>query len=875
MIRPRAWVHSGSVVASGLLLHRPERALDLWQPGDGLRQTAHGVALLWPRTRRVDAAQALGAPLVLLHGRYCAGPFDADSLSALGAASGHLVVAHEGRLVDLGAGEGIEASDWLDLEGWAALDVEALGPPPPPPEAPPKAKASAVFAEAVGAPDPQVAELLQALVEAQDRDAAGASSGGRGPGLLLGLLAALLAPRAGRPALPSGGSGGGGAGVSAPPPRPRAPWLRRLDAWVAKRLAEKGLGRMVGKRHDAYLKEMMKRFESGDLAEALRHAIPLGGRGEGGGLAGFLLGPREIEMSPGSGAASVVPMGEDLVDRLKRMYEQSAKKLEAEGRLDEAAYVHAKLLDDPQGAVAMLERHEAWRLAAEVAEAWELPPEQAVRLWFLAGALDRAVDLARRAGCWSAALIMLSERDGEKAALFRATWAAFAASAGHYGGALKLIEPLGLDHLADVWLERALESGDEGPLLAKALSRWPERFDALRDRALERLADTSALGAPSRRRLAVALSAAESEPARRLLAPAVRALLRDLQLHGATEEGARIIRECARVVGGSLHADLPPLSVVTGRALRSAQPFEYRVSAADCGGVSLRAAALLPGGRFLLALGEAGVWVLSRGGGVQARLPAPAHDLVVSDTGTRALALARRGEGWRVSVLDLLHFGCSAPMELQLNAYARTYDGSSWVIAQGEQVHLLDLLQAGRSIWKVDVQHPVLGVSRDLDGFTLLVQEGGLTRWRYVFPSLALRARTELAVTQVAGRLPAIVFAPSTGQAEVFVEEGEGNAALVETRWTSVEQSVGRSTGVPWRSLGSAAWHQDLLALTQDDEVRLYRRSEHGLLARIVLEGGGEPAIRMSKEGLVICDRRGRLLWLDPEHGGLRADLRV
>jgi hypothetical protein len=68
------------------------------------------------------------------------------------------------------------------------------------------------------------------------------------------------------------------------------------------------------------------------------------------------------------------------------------------------------------------------------------------------------------------------------------------------------------------------------------------------------------------------------------------------------------------------------------------------VPASDCGARPLHAAARLPSGRLLVAIGEAGVELLTRDGRRVAQFDQPAHRLVVSHQGTQALALAQRGE---------------------------------------------------------------------------------------------------------------------------------------------------------------------------------------------------------------------------------------
>ncbi len=106
-------------------------------------------------------------------------------------------------------------------------------------------------------------------------------------------------------------------------------------------------------------------------------------------------------------------------------------------------------------------------------------------------------------------------------------------------------------------------------------------------------------------------------------------------------------------------------------------------------------AAHLPDGRTLVALGEAGVVALARDGRVQAFFDPPAEQLVVSDQGYRALALARRGDAWQIARLDLIGGGGKPWCEARCECFARTFDGLTWVVADGPELRVVDASSAG------------------------------------------------------------------------------------------------------------------------------------------------------------------------------------
>ncbi len=158
--------------------------------------------------------------------------------------------------------------------------------------------------------------------------------------------------------------------------------LRRLRARLALALWRSPLGRTIGRRHADYLRETLAMFDRGELDEALRRAIPLGGEdGGASGLAVALPSPRGA-LSPslaqlGGGAA--FPAVAAAIAQLRQRYQAARDRLLLDGRIEEAAFVVADLLGDPAAAVALLERHGRARLAAELAEARGLDATLVVR----------------------------------------------------------------------------------------------------------------------------------------------------------------------------------------------------------------------------------------------------------------------------------------------------------------------------------------------------------------------------------------------------------------------------------------------------------------------------------------------------------------
>jgi hypothetical protein len=106
-------------------------------------------------------------------------------------------------------------------------------------------------------------------------------------------------------------------------------------------------------------------------------------------------------------------------------------------------------------------------------------------------------------------------------------------------------------------------------------------------------------------------------------------------------------------------------------------------------------------GRYVVAKGDAGVFLYSRIQELLHHFDVPADRLVVSDHGDRILAVAARGEISTVAQLDLATRRARHWRNLELSQFAPTFDGSTWYVAKGSFVHALDLQSnMERSLWR-------------------------------------------------------------------------------------------------------------------------------------------------------------------------------
>lgn len=188
--------------------------------------------------------------------------------------------------------------------------------------------------------------------------------------------------------------------------------------------------------------------------------------------------------------------------------------------------------------------------------------------------------------------------------------------------------------------------------------------------------------------------------------------------------------------------DVPADPDIEPLALRR-EPVVVHWPASERGPSHLHDAALLPDGKLLLALGEAGACVLARDGRVVTRFFEPAYQLVLSDHGDRAIAIAPRGPARRLAKLDLLQRRARPWCDVSFDTFAPTYDGSLWFIAKGDTAYAIDATAAGwEHLWKVDHRgSAALALARDARALCIWF---GDELWSYELPALTLRLRAEL-----------------------------------------------------------------------------------------------------------------------------------
>jgi hypothetical protein len=866
------------------------RVLAHWETGARAYALHNGYLLEWRAPRRLLCEQLDGLPLCEHGGRLSSAPLQAGESADI--VPGHVVLVLGATLhsFELGPQLRVDPSRWIDLSALVlraplAMPVQrqdgfvvALE------EAP--ANVRALLGDAVPPPSARRAEFLRRATDARAGQAAPVGGGALrllGAAALMGGAAAAgvvgwlgaFSPRggAGNGAAAKGGHAGARAAARSPAgSSPLRQWLyRQLDGLLMMSRVSDALGW----RQASYLRKMLDQFEQGDLAEALRHAIPLDNATPPERRAYGLPGRRNsLDITGAAGSAAGIGLDNESTNHLRAVYRRSFEALDRAGRVDEAVFVLAELLNCRAEAVDYLERKGRLRQAAQLAETLDLAPAQQVRLYCMAGDAERAVLLARLVGCFAEAVAELERRKHAAASSLRLQWALDLAERGEPGEAARVVWRLKDEReRALAWLNLAEQAGGSVGIqaLLYRLALDPQALAERGDAVQALLTGDGPEAAQLRLRASACLSTLDvHSPATRRLAGELWRVLVVERMAGANgmmrEDLDKLLALAADPV---LDADQPAERLPEPARVQplSQKSTPLQVTLAERGLHPVRDVRRLPDGGYLVALGDTGVMQVRRDGRQLALFPVPADSLVVSSNGQRALALVRREKVVRVSRIDLLTRKVADWFSAPLTHWSPGYDGSSWNVVAGNRLLALDAMANGQSVlWQVgDLPGHIAGFSEhdSKQALLLRVSETTLEQWRYSLPQRRLLQRDQF-------RLEA---APSFALPDCDSEEpfqlalrpsGDGQMAMVLPAGAR-----GRRTGlvldtVPampevmlykdmwfWHEQQPGSWRGKLLTM------------EGRMLAEINLPGARQASARMLDGHLLAWDLCGRLIDID------------
>jgi len=266
------------------------RLLAHWETGARAYALHNGYLLEWRAPRRLLCEQLDGLPLCEQDGRLASAPLLAGE--SAGIVPGHLVLVQGAtlRCFELEPQMRVDPSRWIDLSALVLRAPLAMplqrqdGFVAALEEAP--ADVRTLLGDAVPPPSARRAEFLRRATDARAGQAAlvgigalrllGAAAlmGGAAAVGVVGWLGALL-PRGGGRIGAAAKGGPAGAQAEAASPTGSSPLRQWLSQQLDSLLMMSRVSNALGWRQASYLRKMLAQFEQGDLAEALRHAIPL------------------------------------------------------------------------------------------------------------------------------------------------------------------------------------------------------------------------------------------------------------------------------------------------------------------------------------------------------------------------------------------------------------------------------------------------------------------------------------------------------------------------------------------------------------------------------------------------------------------------
>lgn len=757
--------HRGTVSAAGLLFSAkllPEdemrrRILAMWHPNAKVFRLQESLILIFSQSFRIDCRSTDGLPLVKYGEILSSFPLRKNDLERFQDLGETIVLADEGRIEthfisDLET-ENIEK--WFDVSGFEIVETETLGEVKTKPVVIEKVEEIDLRQELKGISkaDAEMSEILQMLRQKKDEiskakgnqtvQGGGFSNSSQNiVGSLFDSLKSLFSNNRQQDWQNTY--------ESAPNPPGK---LRKM---FTKALFQMKLAQIIGRKQAQYLAKMIEMFENGDLENALKYAIPLEDMEELKTMSeqlpflGFLRPRDNLRINYGRQKASdsSVFLEDQWFDDLRGIYRQTFDRLVVQKRFEEAAFVLAELLKSNHEAVEFLEKHGKHRLAAELAESRNLSTEIIVRQWFLAGEKRRAIRIAVLHNCFEYVVTKLEKENHPQAVELREIWAENLAASGNYPAAINTIWKLeNKRELAENWINKVIEFGGAtaAEMLAKKITLFPGSFDEIKAKLLEIMAENGTEAEENRAAFArETLRLVPNTELRILVRPLVRKIVADIA-QDKRRFSPQSLRQLVEVSQDyALRTDLPKFTENTDK--QTPETFKLEINERDKGAAQVFDACLLPNGRVAVALGEAGVKILSKGGKTIAHFDHPAQRFVVSHFGTKAICLARRGETYRLAKIDFVTGKSGYWCDAKIESFAPTFDGNLWFLAEKDEVYAIDTnAKDFEAVWRVaEIGGQVYEIECSKSKLMVLIfNEKGFEKWWYDLPQLILRSRNE------------------------------------------------------------------------------------------------------------------------------------
>jgi hypothetical protein len=898
--------HRGTVLAEGFLFSSKllsineirRRILTLWQPNTKVLRYQNDLILLLPKTFRVDCRYSVGLPLVKYGEILSAFPLQKHDLEHFQDFGETIVLSNEGRIEtvfikDL-AVENIER--WFDVSSFQVVETTTLGEVKTTPVVIEKVEIVNLRDELKDVPkaDEKLTEILHILKQ-KKAEAEKAKSNSLMPGNVFsnpspsafgGIASGLFGALKGL--FSNAGEQNIGQNLSNNEPKPPS----KLRQMFTKAMFQMKIAQLLGRKQAQYLAKMMEMFENGDLEEALKHAIPLEDMqalkemSEQMPFLGFLNPRNDLSINYGrqTASGSSVHLENEWFDNLRQLYRQTFERLVAQNRIEEAAFILAELLKSNHEAVEFLEKRGKFRLAAELAESRNLSKEIIVRQWFLAGEKRKAVQLAILHNSFEYVVTQLEKQNHANAAELREIWAENLAESGNFTAAINTIWQLEKRReKAKDWIDKVIEFGGipSAQMLAKKVTLFPATFDEVKTKLQEILASNDDEAKEKRAAFAhETFRLVPNKELRTLARPLTRKLLADISngSHIFTPTDLKRIVEVSQDY--ALRTDLP--KIPPSAVKQMFEPLKIIIDSNDKGSTEVFDACLLPDGKFALALGEAGVKIISKQGKTIAHFDQPTEKFIVSDFGTKAICLAKRGEIYRLATVDFVARKARYWCDAKIDTFAPTFDGNLWFIAEKDDVYAIDTSRKNfEAVWRVSEIGGRIGeINRSKTKLMLLIfNDKGIEKWWYDLPQFVLRSRNEMKLMQLENENQRLQSVSSfVAYTAVQIEE-----TVEDTRFYSVKvydydtQIAKFNLSDEAKMLGRPQIIENKYVISQTTEnetiITLYETPKTEI-AKVILSKNSRCAVRLDEKYLTITDEFGRVIIFDHKDKILRKNLR-
>jgi len=908
------------------LVHNDEaaavsRILPMWRPGIQVLRFPEALFVLFDNSKFENCQLAPAYPLIKQDNGYCSVEIGKPQLREalrqhqLDPGGVNFVVMCSGRLYcyELIKAEVVDLSQWLDVEEYTVLPVKPLGKLPDPPKVELSGNEKAVhdiFKDEQLKPSQEKDAFLHSL---KDRNVGlNDSDSHKSPNLLQRIFS-----RFGGANKTGEKSNRGGKGDSGAADITRPGLVEKMRSFLQRQVMTSKLGKVLARRQAKYFRKMLDLFDSGDLKEALRHAVPLQSARDAFEQASSdpafgLPSPRDgfdINFNRTASCRNY-HFENEFYEHIRQLYRRSFEQLDRAGRYKEAAFVLAELLQESEEAVNYLEKKGELLLAAQLAEGRQVNPAIVIRQWVVAGNVERAISVATVTGAFSAAVNLLQASHPEEASKLRIIWGELLANAGLYGAAVDVVWPVPQARdLALRWLDAAIDEGGEtgARMLARKIAIREHEYESLREKvsnlmfqAEAQTHSTDQVDAETARCRTAFISALLTEPtnaATRTIARFVsRALVRDFGSGLITVNSSRLSSLLELAGQRALRTDVPEMKTIQARynstVLRSLEKPKLHVFQ-DIGTSDIYDVKAVSTRRYLIALGEAGAQLVNQQGRLITRFAVPAYKLVMSDSANRVIALSRRGSVIRMAKLDLTRLTCQDWGEAQFDDFCDSFDGFTWCVSKGDHVMAIDTQSEHiKALWQIaDLPGRVVSMSRNKDSIGLLIAgDGGIEAWRYEMPGFTLRQRAVLQ-TKVLNQANLFGFSvdhnatayamqlnsvSSSGEGNHSTVSGSGNSSVQLLRFKEENTPKLLSIDLPPGEIGEPKFNNDwaLIPVLHNEGMEVYvidieEAFKGKIRLQVTLKNSYKAEHTIADNHLFIFDENGQIQVINLQDGAL------